>query len=326
MKIKKFDARPSTYSVSRLKTYNRCSYEYYHKYVLNTPVERKSSASTVLGSIIHYYLDHLYSCDDDNIDSLLDVIKIEAANSMVFAGACKGLQLDEVETFATLCLEYANDISSLYERASASYTGSDAIRVKGGGVASNPAMTSDWKKAEAELDLPGRRQVLDDFIFDKVNEAPDYSLVSTFSEAYFLCKKYKTPPQLRKILYLEMPISHWSEADRGLQNPVLMPSAYGGKNKVYLNGYIDLVAEVDIGKGNQLAIIDHKTDKSSYTEDEMACNRQLMAYVYAYESLFKEKVEVIGINNIRSNTLVTAPLNRDHMKEALDSLFSTHIS
>ena len=33
---------------------------------------------------------------------------------------------------------------------------------------------------------------------------------------------------------------------------------------------------------------------------------------------------MIGINNIRSNSLVLAPLDRDFMKEALDSIFSTH--
>ena len=68
----KLKDRPKTYSVSRLKTFERCSYEYYHKYVLETPIERKHTLSTLLGGLIHESLEFLHTTDREDIVNLID--------------------------------------------------------------------------------------------------------------------------------------------------------------------------------------------------------------------------------------------------------------
>lgn len=314
------NSKPPVYSVSRLKTYQRCSYEYYHKYILKTPSEFKYSASTLLGTIVHSALEFLYTTDRDDVNYLTDALNVTVVESLYKSGLFKNTTKDEIEALVVLMNECAVLTKGLYERASAGYVGPNPIRVKGGGVAQNPTMTSDWKKAEEDLGIADKKSVIETFISSK--EDIEISIPTVYTEAYYLCSRYRTSPMIKKIIDVEYPISHWD--GEKLINPVKMPAQYGGKKGIYLNGYIDLIAELDIeGIGKGVAIIDHKTDKSTYRTQDVLYNRQMMIYVYAYEALTKKEVKYIGINNIREG-FVVVPIDRAIMKECIDSLFSTH--
>jgi hypothetical protein len=318
-------SKPKTYSVSRLKTFERCSYEYYHKYVLETPMERKHTLSTLLGGLIHESLEFLHTTDREDIIKLIDAFHVIVLDYLIKNKVMGNVSREEAEGVVSLLESYSKDIALLYERASENYRGADAIRVKGGGIASNPTMTTGWKNAEIELDLPNRRTIIENFLADKGSDEYSHLVPQLYADAYTMCTAYKTPTEIREIVALEMPISHWSKEEMKLINPVKMPATYGGKKSIYLNGYVDLIAKVEVDGHTGIAIIDYKTDKAAYTQDEVSCNRQLMTYVYAYEILTEQQVDYIGINNIRNNKLVLSKIDREKMEVALGSLFSAHL-
>lgn len=311
MKHPRFPMRPSTYSVSRLKSYERCPHEYYHKYILRTPIERTYSESTLIGSLVHGALEYLYGTEDDQVETALQALHKSCPDTLLEVGVCTQ---DNYEVVSALLLKYAGDSLQLHVRASAGYMGSDPIRTRDGSVAVSPSRTSSWKQAEEDMDLLTTKETINDYL------STDIDVVAAFSEAYYLLHKYRTPAAIQEIKHVELPISHWDGSQ--LINPVKMPGQYGGDQNIYLNGYLDLVAITTEG----LTIIDYKTDSEAYTATAVSCNRQLLAYVYAYEQWSGLTVEAIGINNIRAGELVLTAINRALMDSVLDSLFGTHKS
>lgn len=314
-------SKPNYYSVSRLKLYENCSYAYYHRYVLKTPSPYLSE-STLIGSFIHNALEYLYSTDDDTTYSLEEAFSKTSPHTMVEQKIA--YSLEEAYQIYDMLSSYTKDVAILYIRASATYYGPDAIRKADGGLASSPSMTSDWKKAEKLLDLPRRRSIIDTYITDRNSNMNGISISYVFGEAYNICLNYRTPPQITEIIAVEFPLSHWSEEQSVIINPVKMPSAFGAEEDIYLNGYIDLVAKVNFNGKEVLALIDHKSSKADHEELGVEYNRQLLAYVYAYEKSTGQTIDAVGINNLRSNTLSLAPVNKQFMYDSLTSLFSNH--
>lgn len=310
--------KPASYSVSRLKTYQQCSYSYYHRYVLKTPVVSLSD-STITGSLVHNALEYLYKIEDDEVFYLIEAFHKTAINSLVDIIKVKE---EEAVSLYGLLLDYAERQSSLYKRASTEYVGVDAIRKADGKVADNPSMTSSWKKAEKELGLIETRISLDSYVRERNKDLENCSICFAFSEALLICDNYRSPSALKEILAIEFPISHFVSGTHQLVNPVPIPIET--KDTIYLNGYIDMIALVSYEGKEYKAIIDHKTSKSDYTAEDIEYNRQLVTYAYAYEYLTGEKIEVIGINNMRTNSLVLAKINTQSSIEAIHNLFSPH--
>lgn len=303
------------YSVSRLKTYKTCSMKYKWEYVEKDRVF-SSSKSTLLGSLVHNTLEIYYSTP---IEKRLKPI------SYFRDGCCNhfssiGLESSIDDSVMSLLDTYSDGLSKLLRRASKDYKGADAIRKRDGGIASNPSMTSDWKKSYENMGLDSLIDSLTVYLEGKTDlEGQDF--IDAYSEAKYICSIYKSPYYLDNAVEVEMPIST-KDGDK-IINPVKMPAKYGGRKNIYLLGYIDIVSELDDGS---IIIADHKTSMSSFTAVDVSHNVQLLAYAYAYEQLKGKRPDYIGINNVRNGgdlVFVETPSASESM-DILDSLFSAH--
>ena len=315
------EVKPPTYSVSRLKSYSECSQAYNHRYNLKTPYNRFSE-STIMGSLVHEALEFLYTTEDESIIYCIDAFLKSSWWALMKGGVLPpSTDPSVVDLVWNELMSSVEIVNQLLEKASAGYVGLDAIRTKDGRVPSNPRMTTQWKNLEESMGLNEIKKSVNNTLHLLNPDLENISVVDAFANAYNLCNTYRTPHDIEEILHLELPLSDWDANTLSFNNPVLMPPEYGGEEGVYLNSYIDMVARVEGGK---LAVIDHKTSKELVTPEMVQNNVQLNSYVYGYEELTGETVDFIGINHIRSNTLIMVPVDRDIHEECISSLFSTH--
>ncbi|MBD2201793.1 PD-(D/E)XK nuclease family protein [Calothrix sp. FACHB-1219] len=316
------DFSPKYYSVSRLKTYSQCSEYYRLKYVENKYVKSISS-STLLGSLCHRVLEELYSLD--SYKDPIDLFNLLCKEVMIDVGLFdKNVSKVLLDTLVSSLISYSKDVLSLYNRASGSYIGKDAIRTKDGKVPLSPQMTSTWKDSEKAMNLPSRR----DYINRLASQISDYveniSLCEVFGESYYILSNYTVPSNLLETLYTELPISKYDEESGSLINPVLMPDSLGGEDSIYLNAFIDWIGRA-VHKGKEgIAIVDYKSSKEELDETKIKYNVQLYSYVYAFEKLTGLTVDFIGIHNLRTNNLYLVDVDRNGMNITLDILFGKH--
>lgn len=307
--------KPDSYSVSRLKTYGDCSQYYYNKYIAKDIVDG-GSQSTITGSLVHTALELYYSSEGVR-PSLLSCFIDSYQDTLL---KLRVLKEGEGSIIGTLLEEYAKDVSILYDRASASYKGKDAIRTKSGEVPSNPSMTTTWKSMSSDMGLDSRRSFIDDYVTSS-NPSADFSTTDMFSDAYNLCRLYTYPAELEDVVAIELAISSWSEEKQELLNPVLMPAGFGREEGIYLNAYIDIVSKTGMGT----LLCDHKTSREAFSAIDVEHNVQLMTYVYAYRELYGTKPDYIGINNIRAGRLSYIPTPSDSfIDEILSTLLKNH--
>lgn len=315
--------KPNIYSVSRLKCLSTCSQYYKLKYIDRIKAT-SVSASTILGSLCHDALEAYHNPEETPTGLLLDYFKQTSYGTLIQRKVLPESLGDLSSDLFSRLVDYSNDCHSLYARASKDYSGPNPIRKKDGSFAANPTSTSDWKKAEATLKLPSRKVSIDTEVWRLNPELEGISISEVYSEAQFICSKYRTPKEVVKTLHVEFPISTY-DADTGfLKNPVLMPPEFGGDDSIYLNGFVDWIGIVNKGKGDKLAIVDYKSSKENMQADQVIYNVQLYSYVYAYELLYDVKVDLIGIHNLRFNDLVLVELDREIMASVLESLFFKH--
>lgn len=316
------------YSVSRLQTYLKCGEAYRLQYVERQKREYTYSYSTVVGSLVHNALEKYFLQGGAGIN-LLGIFENTSEAALIDLN----LLGDSDGTIYLDLLRYARGVGSLYERASATYTGKDAIRTAKGEVPSIPQATSSWKDAMVGL---GQGLLKDGLDALSVGRGLPFSLCDAYAEAYALTRNYKVPVLLAH--HVELGLSQYEGAytatsqqegsemlrDHTTQgrmvNPVPLPPEYGGDQGIYLMGSIDLVATYE----GRLCIIDHKTSSGpAPTLEEVSTNPQLLAYAWAYEQLTGKVVEGVGINHIRSGKLVVAPPSI-HKDKVLHSLLGVH--
>ena len=296
----------SYYSVSRLQTYLKCGEAYRLQYIEKIDRQYTHSYSTVVGSLVHNALEiHFLGSDK----SLIEIFETTSEAALVGLGL-----LDSVgDGVYGDILRYARGVRSLYERASAAYTGTDAIRTAKGDVPSMPQATSAWKEAMNGLGQGRLKDGLDALMMGK---GLAFSLCEAYAEAYSITRNYQVPKL--EAMYVELGLSKYSGEE--VLNPVPLPAEYGGTKGIYLSGSIDLVAKYH----GKLTIIDHKTSSGpAPSPEEVSTNPQLLAYAWAYEKLTGQVVEGVAINHIRSGKLVWAPLSV-HKDRVLDSLLGVH--
>lgn len=295
------------YSVSRIKCYKECSQMYKLKYVDKLDVYQHSNA-TLIGTLLHAALEYLYGTEDDEVqtaeDAFFKVLPEEFAR----------LNILSLESILGDLLDYHNDISNLYLRASSAYTGIDAIRTGKGTVPKVPEMTGTWKSEVRRLDLDGRKERID-YVVQTSKGLDGVSITEVFSKAYMLASNYITPPSFMRILHLELPLSEWDNANNKLINPVPFPGCK--REDVYLNGYIDNIAEVYENGKNVLSVIDYKTSKETFDENIVRHNQQLLLYAAAVEYLLERPVEYIGILSLTKGELVNVPVDREIQDEVI---------
>lgn len=91
------------------------------------------------------------------------------------------------------------------------------------------------------------------------------------------------------------------------------------RQDVLFTGFIDLLARDEQGR---LYIIDHKTSRELPTPSKVARHEQLLVYGFIIHHLFQETPYKIGINHLRSGTLVTAPFDLEKAEKAVERLAS----
>jgi hypothetical protein len=296
------------YSVSKIKTYKDCSQMYKLKYVdkLDTYVQ---STATLTGTLLHSTLEYLYGVEDDEVETAQDaffkILSPEFAN----------LGIVSAESILGELLDYHRDITHLYERASANYRGIDAIRTGKGEVPKAPEMTGIWKSECKRLKLDERKYLIDHTIQTSKTGLENVSITDVFSNALKLASIYNTPAEFESILHLELPLSTWDKNTNTLINAVPFPQS---KHKnIFLNGFVDNVAKVQVNGKIYTAVIDYKSSKEEFNTSIVEHNQQLLMYAAGVQYLLKEPVEYIGIFSFKKNKLILAPVDKNLQKELI---------
>ena len=298
-----------TFSVSRIKTYKECSQMYKLKYVdkLDSFVQ---STATVAGTLLHAALEYFYGTEDAEVltaeDAFFKILSPEFAN----LGITKG------DSLVNELLQYHNDIKHLYERASATYTGPDAIRTKSGSVPKAPEMTGVWKAAIKQLKLDARKNLIDDTIKNSKSGMASVSIVDAFIKALNIIKGYRTPSIISSIEALEMPLSEWDYENNILRNPVPFPKCK--HPNIYLNGFIDKICKIRVGSKTYNTIVDYKSSKETFDENIVKHNQQMLLYAAGVEYITKEPVDYIGILSFLQKDLIYVPVDRKIQEEVID--------
>ena len=158
------------YSISRLDTYRTCPMLYYNKYVKKIPVKSESK-STMVGSIVHNVLETYYS--QENIQVTGKQVNINRTLKDIYEDALvqtliqkKFLPEQGFDSYlGNLLKEYLDGLKVLIHKASAEYTGKDAIRKGDKGVAQKPEMTGDWKRMSDSMGLDTKRTTLNKLFY-----------------------------------------------------------------------------------------------------------------------------------------------------------------
>ncbi len=308
--------KPDYYSVSALKTYKRCGLEYYHKYI-DKINKFKMSTSTLLGNLLHDALELYYSPDGTGLETLKLCLYKTAEDTFRSTGVIPiNTAYNLVDELLNELYSLANDVCNLHKRADINYKGKDAIRKKDGGVSTSYQSTTAWKSAEKGIDGDNRRARINYLIQYSINpNLDDVDVISAYSEAVYIADSFVNINNIKKVRHVELPFSQYDPYTGVVNNLVNIPN--GDK---LIHGFIDLVAEVSDG----LAIIDYKSSKTAYTEEQVRYNVQLYTYVYAYKCLTGEDVKYIGIYNIRAGNLVLVPIDTKLMNSTLNNFFKIH--
>jgi len=296
------------YSVSKIKTYKECSQMYKLKYVDRLD-SYKESTSTFVGTLLHAALEYLYGVDDDNVynaqQAFFKILEPEFAKK----------NITSTESILGDLLDYHQDISDLYLRASAAYIGADAIRTGKGGVPKVPEMTSTWKAECRRLDLDGRKGRIDYAIQASKNGMEEVSITDVFSRALTLANNYVTPDAFEDILHLELPLSEWDRTKGVLTNAVPFPGCE--HPDIFLNGYVDNIAKVRVKGKLGTAVIDYKSSKETFNESIVEHNQQLLIYAAGVEKLLDMQVDYIGILSFVKGDLILVPVDKELQHEVI---------
>ena len=296
------------YSVSKIKTYKDCSQMYKLKYV-DKLESYKESTSTFVGTLLHAALEYLYGVEDDEVfDARQAFFKVLGPEF-----AKKGIT--SAESILAELLDYHQDISNLYNRASASYIGSDAIRTGKGGVPKVPEMTSTWKSECKRLNLNDRKDRIDYAIQASKTGMESVSITDVFTKSLTLATDYVTPDEFEEILHLELPLSEWDKDKNVLTNPVPFPGCT--HDNVFLNGYVDNIAKVRLGNTVGNAIIDYKSSKETFNSSIVEHNQQLLMYAAGVEHLLNIKIDYIGILSFVKGDLILVPIDKSIQQEVI---------
>lgn len=219
---------------------------------------------------------------------------------------------------------YAHDISHLYRRAHPDYNGPDRIRKADGSPTSAPHMTKAWKTSLVDLQLDDRKNDLDIKTYTLLGPSfAGVSLADCYAETLAILGDYKDPPQIASVEHIEFPLSHRVFGDDrkviDVYNPIVLP-----RTGVLFNAYIDAVVRLVPSLGGGITLIDHKTSKDLPDATKVAHWDQLLKYAWAWAQLQLQVTGVeewpthIGINHLRSGTLVLAEVDPDLARWAIE--------
>jgi len=305
-----------TFSVSKIKTYKECSQMFKLKYVDKLDVYNQSTA-TLTGTLMHATLEYLYGVEDPEVNNAQD------AFFKILSTEFGKIGIVSIESILGELLEYHEDISNLYLRASFRYRGVDAIRTGKGEVPKVPEQTGIWKSEVKRLRLADRKELIDYTIQSGKNGLELVSITDVFSKSFKLASKYSTPEEFKDILHLELPLSNWDKKTNTLINPVPFPDCT--HPNIYLNGFIDNISKVQVNGQLVTAVIDYKTSKETFNKSIVQHNQQLLLYAAGAEYVLQQPIEYIGILSLLKNDLVLVPVDKELQTEVIKG-FNTVIN
>lgn len=288
------------YSYSRLEKHGKCSYKYWLHYAKPIPRPFTGSVATEAGTVAHTVLDWFAEPAALNRSmstyDLLNHYWQQRLNNEGLGSAFNDLQ--------SLALDYAH----LSKRASAGYVGPDPIVDSYNKPYKKPKTTNAWRDAAAALNLSGRAQAIDDVAAAQPGLVwKDIPLSAVFGESYVFLKDYRDTMSYLTMYMLEMPISRDKAQNR--INTVYFPGT-----DIEFTGFLDVIAT---DQNNRLYLIDHKSSKDVPDENKVVHWEQLILYGWALHAIWGVYPDYIGINHLRSNSLIIANFDASLVPGAL---------
>lgn len=282
-------------SYSRLALYEECPRKFWHKYVDKQEGVDVIQTALIKGSLTHSIIE-VFLAGHTKIDALSLALPLwvnQVCNLPIVES--KKEMMDGKGIYLESLLDYAESLSDVLLRCSPGYMGPDAIRNKDGKAPADPmkfppkAFLDAYNhlaihKLERTIDITAQR-------LHKDFQEGAISLAKICAEAYAFALGFEYPSYFKKTLNIELQVNpEGSEIE-------ILPG-------VKWNGFIDWVFEDIDGK---ITICDHKTNKLLPNDKEANHHDQLNLYACLYYERTGVWPDYIGINHLRSNTIVRVP-------------------
>ena len=301
-------------SYSSANEFDKCSWRYYQKYGLGEWIDA-TNESLQLGNMCHYAIEYYLNDLKDGVENPLTPTKR-------IGDALRDLYPDfPTDEYLDHLLAVARDYWLLYRRASADYTGADAIRTGQGKVPQDPTRTTQWDQAMRQLDLINRSLVFDEIVWTIEPKVwHGVSFTKAFVEAMVILSRFQLPPHFKRVLHVEYNISreiyeldangrpvYEDDPDRpnkrrkvikDYENLALFPGT-----DVPFKGFIDLVYE-DIFGG--VRILDWKTSQKCPEAVDVSFMDQPNLYAHFFRELTGIAVTHVEIGHLRSGMVASS--------------------
>lgn len=193
---------PRTVSYSGLTVYDECSMLYKLQRIDRVIPAMSDTNATRIGTFCHTSLEHYYGDETGTVQSPYD--------ELTRAGGIWDQELEscQLQMLRPKLQAYAHHTTALYERASASYKGKDAIRKKDGAVSAAPHMTKAWTDYARQH---GLNQLSDQIDQVAAKVAPErwegLSLSQVYAESLGIMYPYRHPADIDAVVAIELPVS-----------------------------------------------------------------------------------------------------------------------
>jgi len=298
---------PHLYSYSQLNTYKDCSQKYKYYYLDNLK-RREIGQAAEIGTIVHECIERFYMGEFESAETAFPTVIHNYMENLGILDWKPELQ------------HISNIMSTLLLRASAEYTGSDAIRTADGRVSEKPEMTKVWKEELRKHNLEQRIDSANTSIIRRLPaEWASVRMATVYAEAMHLSKMYKHPTVVSEVKAIEFGFSepdyegNPNSEDPNQREPHVKNLAVLPSGRVF-RGYIDLVGKLHNG---EWIIVDHKSSKECPSELKVRHHEQLLLYAYFWNQLTGNWPAKIGITHLRSGKLVVADVVPELALEAV---------
>lgn len=289
----------SSISVSRLQVYLACQQLFFEKYINKSGivVDTKQTA-LIQGSLTHALLEVRLK----DLSLVAQTPLVVAEWLVEVCGLNIAADFEEMLQGKGICLtsvlEYAESLSSLLKRCGPKYEEEDKLRTKDGKILADPLTypSTAFRQAYDQLNLSQNKQIID---VSAARQHPDFatndiSLCNVVANSLNFAQNFTYPEDFKRTIAIELDLSAQTETPLSI-----VPG-------VEWKGYIDWVYETKTG---EVVIVDHKTNKAIPNELEVVHHEQLNIYASLYYEIYNVWPNRIGIQHLRSDTLVTAEVD-----------------
>jgi hypothetical protein len=256
------------------------------KYIERVKTPEQFSEPLVVGSYAHTVLEDVLAEGINPKDSFKTHLS-EWLTSLA-------LEFDPDDVY-----ELAEGIGILFYKATARYSGSDAIRNSNGSVPADVTKypPGNWTKALKQSGLDSKKFGFDGLAAwqNAVFERLSFSFL--VGEIFSFVAPFKVPAWIEETLAVELPIS--TDED----NKILFP----GHKELAFNAYIDWIFR----RTDSLKVIcDHKTGSKKPEPVDVLHNVQLNLYAYLYHCLYGEWTDAIAIHHVPSGDIIMVEVDK----------------